>query len=255
MSHGQLYKKFATYYDKIYENVDYEGESEFINWAVKKHKTSPGIDLLDVACGTGSHALILKTNFNVTGVDINENMLEIAREKVPEADFIKGDMKKLELERKFDVIICIFSAIHYNINYSELENTLTNFYNNLENGGILIYDLSFNTENWIEGIVSVDTVVEEELKIARICQSKLKNGIFNANFVFLVKDEDKFDFDIDEHRLGVFEIDEVTKLMEKLGFKTYIYGDFTFNRWQNGNCQRPIFVGIKNVKTDEGEWL
>jgi hypothetical protein len=68
-----------------------------------------------------------------------------------------------------------------------------------------------------------------------------------------VKDEDKFDFDIDEHRLGVFEIDEVTKLMERLGFKTYIYGDFTVNRWQNGNCQRPIFVGIKNVKTDEGE--
>ena len=46
MSHGQLYKKFATYYDKIYENVDYEGESEFINWAVKKHKTSPGIDII-----------------------------------------------------------------------------------------------------------------------------------------------------------------------------------------------------------------
>ncbi len=253
MSHGQLYKKFATYYDKIYKNVDYEGESEFINWAVKKHKTSPGIDLLDVACGTGSHALILKNNFNVVGVDINDNMLEIAREKVPEADFIKEDMKKLELKCNFDVIICIFSSIHYNINYNELEDTLTNFYNNLEDGGILIYDLSFNTENWIEGLVSVDTVVEKELKIARICQSNLKNGIFNANFVFLVKDENKFDFDIDEHRLGVFEIDVVTNLMKKIGFKTYIYSDFTFEIWESGKCQRPIFVGIKNIKPDRRE--
>jgi ubiquinone/menaquinone biosynthesis C-methylase UbiE len=248
MSNGQLYEKYAAYYDKIYAYVDYEGESEFINWAVNKHKTSSGVELLDVACGTGSHALILKNNFNITGVDINENMLKIAREKVVEANFVHGDMKQLEIISKFDVIICIFSAIHYNTSYKELECTLTNFYNHMENGGILIYDLSFNTDNWIEGIVSVDTVVEEELKIARICQSRLENGIFNANFVFLVKDNDEFDFDIDEHKLGVFEIDKVNKIMEKIGFKTYIYGNFTFETWKSGECERPVYVGIKNTE-------
>jgi ubiquinone/menaquinone biosynthesis C-methylase UbiE len=248
MTNGQLYEKYAAYYDKIYANVNYEGESEFINWAVNEHKTSSGIELLDVACGTGSHALILKNNFNITGVDINENMLKIAREKVPEANFIHGNMKQLEIRSKYDVLICIFSAIHYNTSYKELERTLTNFYNHIENGGILIYDLSFNTDNWIEGIVSVDTVVEEELKIARICQSRLENGIFNANFVFLVKDNDEFDFDIDEHKLGVFEIDKVNKIMEKVGFKTYIYGDFTFETWKMGECERPVYVGIKNTE-------
>ena len=248
MSNEQLYEKYASYYDRIYAYVDYKGESKFINWAVNKHKTSVGNELLDVACGTGSHALILKNNFNITGVDINENMLKIAREKVSEVDFIKGDMKKLEIESKFDVIICIFSAIHYNTNYSELESTLTNFYKHMENGGILIYDLSFNTDNWIEGIVSVDTVAEEELKIARICQSRLENGIFNANFIFFVKDKGEFDFDIDEHKLGVFEIDKVNKIMEKIGFKTYIYGDFTFEIWKSEECQRPVYVGIKNTK-------
>ncbi len=59
-------------------------------------------------------------------------MLKIAREKVPESNFISGNMKKLEIEFKFDVVICIFSAIHYNTDYIELENTLTNFYNQLE---------------------------------------------------------------------------------------------------------------------------
>ena len=248
MANGQLYEKYAAYYDKIYAHVDYEGESEFINWAVNEHKISSGVELLDVACGTGSHTMILKNNFNITGVDINENMLKIAREKVPEANFIHGDMKQLEIRSKYDVIICIFSAIHYNISYKELERTLTNFYNHMKNGGILIYDLSFNTDNWIEGIVSVDTVVEEELKIARICQSRLENGIFNANFVFLVKDNDEFDFDIDEHKLGVFEIDKVNKIMEKVGFKTYIYGDFTFEIWKRGECERPVYVGIKNTE-------
>ncbi len=245
MSDKQLYKKFAVYYDKIYENVDYSGESKFVNWAVKKHKTSQGVNLMDMACGTGSHANFLKDNFKVTGVDINEDMLEIARKKVPEADFILGNMKELKLENKFDIIICIFSAIHYNIDCNELKNTLTSFYNHLEDGGVLIYDLSFNTENWIEGLVSVDTVVEDQLKIARICQSQLTNGIFNANFVFLVKDNEEFDFEIDEHKLGVFEMDKVSKLMKKIGFQTFIYSDFTSNRWQSGEGQRPIYVGVK----------
>jgi SAM-dependent methyltransferase len=248
MADGQLYKKFSVYYDKIYKNVDYTGESEFINWAIKKHKTSSGVELLDVACGTGSHAKILKDNFRVTGLDINNDMLKIARNKIPEAHFINGDMKNLNLKAKFDSIICIFSAIHYNINYVELEGTLKNFHNHLKDGGVLIYDLSFNTENWIEGLVSVDTVVEDDLKIARICQSKINNGIFNANFVFLVKDNGEFDFDIDEHELGVFEIVNVTRLMEEVGFDTYIYADFKDEKWKSGQSQRPIFVGVKNIK-------
>jgi hypothetical protein len=119
----------------------------------------------------------------------------------------------------------------------------------LEDGGVLIYDLSFNTENWIEGLVSVYTVVEDHLKIARICQSKLNNGIFNANFVFLVKNDEKFDFDIDEHELGVFEIDKVIDLMKKVGFETFIYADFKIEKWESGEGQRPIFVAVKNIKT------
>lgn len=245
MAEEQLYKNFAEYYDKIYDNVDYKGESEFIKWAVDKHKICPNNHLIDVACGTGTHAKKLIDSFKITGVDISPEMLKIARKKVPNAIFIQGDMKDLNIETKFDVITCIFSAIHYNRNIKELKGTLINFYNQLNSGGILIFDLSLNNNNWIEGLVSVDTVVEEDLKIARICQSKLKDGIFNANFVFLVKDHGKLDFDIDEHELGVFDVEDVTKLMNSIGFETVIYADFTEKKWTDNNGERPVFVGVK----------
>ena len=246
MGDEKLYNRFAAYYDKIYRNVDYTGESEFIRFAAKKHKSSPGIELLDMACGTGSHAEMLINYFNVTGMDLNEDMLELARQKVPKVNFILGDMKDLKLEADFDVITCIFSAIHYNKNYCELEKTLRNFYTHLKDGGILIYDLSLNTSNWIEGLVSVDTVVEDRLKLARICQSKLENGIFNADFVFLIKANGKFDFDIDSHELGVFNIKEVQRIMKKVGFDTFVYADFTREIWEDGEAKRPVFVGVKN---------
>lgn len=247
MSNEQLYNDFAKYYDKLYNEVDYEGEIEFIKWAVKKHKTSSKNLLMDVACGTGTHAEKLTDCFKVTGVDISPKMLEIARKKVLNANFIQGDMKCLDVGSKFDVITCIFSAIHYNRNIKELEITLQNFYDHLNPGGILIFDLSLNKNNWIEGLVSVDTVVEEDLKIARICQSNLKEGIFNANFVFLVKDHGEFDFDIDQHELGIFEVEEVMNLMDNTEFETFIYGGFTAKKWTNNSVERPIFVGLKKV--------
>lgn len=245
MSEEQLYKNFAEYYDKIYENMDYDGESEFIKWAVNKHKISLNNNLMDVACGTGTHAQILTDSFTITGVDISPKMLKIAQNKVPEAVFIQGDMKSLNIGSKFDVVTCLFSAIHYNRTINELEVTLQNFYDHLYPGGILIFDLSLNNNNWIEGLVSVDTVVEKDLRIARICQSKKVDGIFNANFVFLVKDHGEFDFDIDEHELGIFEVDDVMNLMKTIGFETFIYGDFTRKKWTNNNGERPVFVGIK----------
>jgi ubiquinone/menaquinone biosynthesis C-methylase UbiE len=248
MSEEQLYNNFARYYDKIYNGVDYEGEVEFIKWAVKEHKTSSSNLLMDVACGTGTHAQKLIDSFNITGVDISPQMLEIAGAKVPDANFIQGNMKNLNIGSKFDVITCIFSAIHYNRNLKELEHTLQNFYDHLIPGGIVIFDLSLNKNNWIEGLVSVDTVVEEDLKIARICQSKMNDGLFNANFVFLVKDQGEFDFDIDQHELGVFEVEEVINLMEETKFETFVYAGFTAEEWTNNSVERPIFVGIKNLR-------
>jgi len=245
MTEEQLYKKFAGYYDKIYEKLDHKKESEFIKLIVNKHGGSESNLLLDIACGTGRHAYFLKDNFGILGVDINEEMLKIAREKVPDVEFITGDMKKLDLGRKFGAVICMYSAINYNITFDELELTLNNFYDHLDNNGILIFDMGINKENWIEGNVSVDTVVDGNLKIARISKAHLENGILHSNFVFLIKENGKIDFDIDEHKLGVFEIKEVKELMENIGFDTFIYSNFKDEIYEIGNGERPVLVGVK----------
>jgi hypothetical protein len=88
-------------------------------------------------------------------------------------------------------------------------------------------------------------VVDENLKLARICQSHLENGIFNSSFVFLVKENGKFDFDIDEHTLGVFGMEDITNLMKETGFNVLIYSDFKNEEWNIGTGERPVFVGVK----------
>ncbi len=245
MSEQELYRKFARYYDLIYKWMDYEGESEFIKRIIEQFKKSEGVDLLDVACGTGNHAKYLQESFNVTGFDINQDMIDIAQEKIPEMEFIQGDMKKLDLDREFDVIICLFSAINYHTNLDELEKTIKLFYDHLKEGGVFIFDLGFCTENWEEGRMFVDAAVEGDLQLARISQSRLTDGVFNANFVFLVKENGVMDFEIDQHQIGVFSTRKVEKIVTQLGFENHIYSDYNDLRWSEDSNDRPVFVCIK----------
>ena len=82
MKNQLLYKKLAKYYDLVYSWKDYKKEANKIRKLIKKYKKSEGKGLLDVACGTGGHLKFLKSNFSCTGIDINDEMLKIAKKKV-----------------------------------------------------------------------------------------------------------------------------------------------------------------------------
>lgn len=246
MGEQELYRKFAAYYDLIYDWMDYHEEAEFIKRAVAQHKKSDGVELLDVACGTGGHAQYLQDSFHLLGVDLNQEMLEIARQKLPDVEFVQGDMKDLRFNKEFDVIVCLFSAINYNTNLQELRKTFESFYDILKPGGILFFDLGFCLENWDEGRILVDAAVEGDLQLARISQSRLQNGVFNANFVFLVKKDGLIDFEVDQHHMGVFPTLDVRNILEDLGMKCYIYLGYQDQPWDPKKDERPVFVCVKN---------
>ena len=54
-----MYQKFAKYYDKIYSELEYDKDVEFLEWLIENHKQTDGNRLLDVACGTGNHSQYL----------------------------------------------------------------------------------------------------------------------------------------------------------------------------------------------------
>jgi cyclopropane fatty-acyl-phospholipid synthase-like methyltransferase len=70
--------------------------------------------VLDLGCGTGMPVMgyLLNQGLRVTGVDASCNMLEIAQQHLPSADFILADMRELSLNRKFDALIAWHSFFH-----------------------------------------------------------------------------------------------------------------------------------------------
>jgi len=243
MAEEQLYRKLAKYYDKIYSQKDYEKEVDFIISVLEKCGVK-GREILDVACGTGTHAKLLKERgYSVTGLDKNPEMLKIARRKVKDAKFIKDDMREFDLKERFDSIICLFTSMNYSTTLEDLERTLRNFYKHLERGGVVIFDLGLTKLK--EFPIRIDTYTEKGLQIARISQMQpLSNRTVESKFLIFIKGKEKLDFEIDEHILGVFDPAEVRRIMKSIGFDVNVYDNFSFKKYTR-KSKRPVFVGIK----------
>jgi len=87
-----MYKELAKYYDLIYLSKDYKKESKKLMRIIKRYKKSEGKNLLDVACGTGSHLKFLEKKFDCFGIDVNNEMLKIARKKLKKVILRKANM-------------------------------------------------------------------------------------------------------------------------------------------------------------------
>ena len=107
-----MFTKSARFYDAVYSFKDYAAESERIHALIEER--SPGAStLLDVACGTGKHLELLRAWYEVSGLDLDPELVEIAKERLGDVELHEGDMTAFSLGRRFDVVTCLFSSIGY----------------------------------------------------------------------------------------------------------------------------------------------
>jgi SAM-dependent methyltransferase len=109
----------AAYYDVIYANKPYAEEARFVANLIAEEGTAGPWRLLDLACGTGRHALAFaEMGHTVTGVDYSGDLLDIARASPASRDldvrFVEQDIRSLELDGgPFDAITWLFDSVGY----------------------------------------------------------------------------------------------------------------------------------------------
>lgn len=224
MSGEKFYTTLAEYYDRIYHFVDYEKQANYFVELIDKFKLSKGRKILDVCCGTGTHiGLLGNRGFEVTGVDISREMLTQASKKYPNIKFIEGDMRKLELGEKFDIIICFFNSILYNETLVELRTTLFNFHNHLYPGGILLFDM-VDKEIGIDSKKETFIYEDEDIKITFSPQwvYNTHQDIMDLNVWFTIERTGNTEKLFDYHRMGAFSFNEMRLLLSDIGFEVNI---------------------------------
>ena len=234
-----MYKELAKFYDLIYHWKDYAKESHRIKEIIVKYKKSHGKQLLDVGCGTGKHLEYFKDIYSCTGVDLNDEILDVARENIKNVIFRQADMVNLDLNFKFDVITCLFSAIGHVKTYSNLEKTIQNFASHLENGGVVIIEPWFTKSIYWVGHPGMTTYDSEEIKIARLNSTKLEGDISVMEMHYLIAEKNKdVKYFVETHELGLFEIDKSLEIMKDAGFEAEFLEDGLMK-------ERGLYIGVK----------
>ena len=91
----RMFDRIAPVYD-LMNRVMTAGLDQRWRRATVQAVVRPGDRVLDAACGTGDLAVIAaKAGARVTGLDFSERMLERARRKAPELDWVRGDLLAL----------------------------------------------------------------------------------------------------------------------------------------------------------------
>ena len=169
-----VFADIAEYYDELYVKPKrYEREAISAMTLVEKYKLSDGNDLLDVACGTGSHIPYWKNHYRVVGLDISSSMLTHATCKFPDVEFHLGDMVDFHLGQDFDVLMCLYGSIGFVRTPENLNKALVMFTLHLKPGGVPCLTPWLTQEEFNPAIV-VDVVKHPKIRIARMENVKLK---------------------------------------------------------------------------------
>lgn len=216
---ASAYLASAEWYDRLYRFKDYEGEAGRVLGLVRsRHPLAR--KLLDVACGTGRHLEFLGRQFECEGLDVSPAQLAEARRQLPDMELHLGDMRHFRLERQYDVITCLFSAIGYMITLEDLALACRNMAKHLAPGGLLLIEPWIDPEHWRTGGVHALFVDEPELKLARINTSDTRGRCSVLDMHHLVGTPAGTQHVVEHHELLLATREELRTALEAAGLET-----------------------------------
>jgi SAM-dependent methyltransferase len=136
--------RHARLYDLFYAGTPYREEAEFVAGALRRFASGPVERVLELACGTGEHALHLeRLGYRVTGTDLSADMVGRATEKAREAgssvEFRVQDMRALPVpEEPYDATVCLFDSIGYVQSNEAVGEVLRGVHRGLRPGGLFV---------------------------------------------------------------------------------------------------------------------
>jgi SAM-dependent methyltransferase len=205
-----MFSESADLYDKIYTKIkDYSKEAgEVAAWIKKLRPNAKSV--LDVACGTGEHDRFLSDEYQVDGIDLNAEFIQIARAKNPHGQYHVGDMVDFNLGKRYDVLLCLFSSIGYVQTIGNLQKTIATFERHLNDDGIMLVEPWFTPDAWNPGVLHMTTVEEDQFKVCRMNIAEARSERLSFfKFHYLIGTSQGVRHFTEDHTLGLFTVTEM----------------------------------------------
>lgn len=244
-----------TYFD-LAEKYDYmlpadDKRSEFFEKLFENHHVK---SLLDCSCGTGSDLIMFKSFVDhVTGSDISNSMLEVAKGKIKKANLDIG-LKKVDFRylesyglMNYDAIVCLSSSICEIHSDDDAITAIQSMFDSLNDNGILIIDQG-QTDGMMKSRPRFIPVINNR-EISRLFVIDYldgSNAFITVNICDMEHTEEKCTFSLNLFKLRIRLIDDWKDLLLKAGIANYqIYGSWEMDDYDKTSSKRIIINAMK----------
>lgn len=231
-------------YLEVYKNRD-EAEAETLTKLILSNiKLHPGAEILDMAAGAGRHAIsFAKRGFDVTAVDLSENLLKVAKENAKSGDikinFVHSDIRKFNPANKFDIVLNLFTSIGYFDSDEENFAIFKKAYLLLKDGGYFVLDY-FN-RNFLENNLVPSSI--ETKNGTEINQNRTIRGNRIIKEIIIRKNGSTKNF---FESVRMFSYNELQSELKKTGYKIIsTFGDLDGKAFVLETSPRVIIIASK----------
>lgn len=172
----EAYTDFAGVYDTFMDDTPYQEWADFLAKLIEKYGISKPVRdkeqgildsernlVLDLGCGTGTLTeLLYQKGYDMIGVDLSQEMLNIALEKKEKSGseilYLCQDMRELDLFSTVGTVISACDCVNYLLEDDEVTETFELVDNYLYPGGLFLFD--FNTVYKYEQVIGDATIAE-----------------------------------------------------------------------------------------------
>ncbi|WP_245795290.1 class I SAM-dependent methyltransferase [Thioalkalivibrio denitrificans] len=226
---------------------EYAEETEFYIGQMRRHAQDSMVTLLHLGCGAGCNDWTFKRHFRVTGVDISEGMLEVARKLNPEVTYVHGDMRNIDLGEQFDAV-AIPDSIDYMVTPADLDAAIGTARRHLKPGGVLLV-VAKTREAFFENNFCY-TGAREDVEITIFENNYIPAeapSTYEATIVYLIRQRGELSVYTDRHVLGLFSQAQWLAVLRGAGLdvkQTVLDG--AYDRFIMGDGEYPmqVFVGV-----------
>ncbi len=217
----QLYSTLANVYHDMYQHVfDYDKEFEFYDTILKQRNCN---SILEVGCGTGMLARrFISKGYDYLGLDLFNEMLEIARLEVKSDKFIQCDMRNLKFIKQFDAVLITGRSISYVVDNRGIIDTLKGVNESLVDKGLFVFDI-FESNGIFDNFDDFEQNIEHgSKKIKRISKMKLNlttGWTYDWFAKYIIDDRGEISEFDDLTTLRTFTKDEIILFLKLTGFK------------------------------------
>lgn len=243
----QSYQSLAACYDALMDDVDYDAWGRYIVSLLKSRGIVRG-KILDAACGTGAVTQRLcAAGYEVTGLDMSEQMLEHAANRLRKKGFrcqlICRDMCELALHRPMDAINCSCDGVNYLTKDFDVQRFFKSAFDHLKAGGVLTFDIS--SKDKLEAMAG-QFYAEDRGDIAYIWNNTMEDGILHMDLAFFTRRQDGLYIRTDEeHDQKAHDADTLISYLQAAGFENIAcYGFGTEEQPKPGDA-RILFIASK----------